>query len=135
MKKNVCILVSAILLLGFVSCKTMARSSENVHDWAGIYTGVIPAADVEGINVKINLKADKTYIVEYHYIGKSDADFIHNGKFTLNTAGDTVILDKERKDDFPNLYKLGKNTLTQLDLEGNIITGELANNYILKKQQ
>jgi uncharacterized lipoprotein NlpE involved in copper resistance len=128
MKKSFFAIVSSLLLLSFISCET-------TPDWVGIYAGVIPAADAEGINVKITLKTDETYTVEYQYIGKGDDVFTNTGKFNWNSEKNTVILVTERENDFPKYYKLGKNTLTQLDMTGNIITGEFANNYILKKQQ
>jgi uncharacterized lipoprotein NlpE involved in copper resistance len=36
--------------------------------------------------------------------------------------------------DSPNRYLVGENTLTQLDMEGNKITGNMADQYVLKKQ-
>jgi uncharacterized lipoprotein NlpE involved in copper resistance len=135
MKKSFFVIVISLLLLNFISCGTMSRNSGKASDWAGIYTGVIPAASAEGINVRITLNADETYTMEYRYIGKGDDVFTNTGTFNWNSERNTVILDTEREGDFPKYYKLGKNTLTQLDMEGNIITGELAKNYILKKQQ
>ena len=132
MKKNLFTAVAVLLLMSLISCKTTNNKQENSSDWAGIYTGIIPSAGGEGINVRITLSADETYTIEYRYIGKSDAVFTDKGKFSRNSEGDVVIFEKE---DFPRYYKLGENTLTHLDLEGNIITGELADNYILKKQR
>jgi uncharacterized lipoprotein NlpE involved in copper resistance len=127
MKKSFFAIIASLLLLNFISC-------ENSSNWAGTYAGVIPAADAEGINVKITLNADKTYSVEYQYIGKGDEVFTNTGTFNLNSEKNTITLNKEKEDDFSKYYKLGENTLTQLDLAGNIITGELADNYVLKKQ-
>ena len=42
------------------------------------------------------------------------------------------IITLNIKDISPH-YKVGENTLTQLDLDGNEISGELAENYILRK--
>ena len=53
------------------------------------------------------------------------------GKYTWNAAGNTIILDGVK--DAPNQYFVGENTLTQLDMEGNKITGDMADLYILKK--
>jgi uncharacterized lipoprotein NlpE involved in copper resistance len=134
MKKSFFFLFTFLLLLSFISCGTTGRDSGKSSDWAGIYTGVTPAADAEGINVKVTLNADETYTVEYQYIGKSNDIFTNTGTFSWNPEKNTVILDTEKEGDFPKYYKLGKNTLTQLDMAGNIITGEFASNYILKKQ-
>ncbi|MDR1858094.1 MAG: copper resistance protein NlpE [Treponema sp.] len=135
MKKNLCIAVAAFLLLGFFSCGTTSHNARNSLDWAGVYTGVIPSAGGEGIDVKITLTTDETYTIAYQYIGKSDDVYTSTGTFSWKPDGNTIILDSEQEDGFPPYYKLGENTLTHLDLEGNIITGELADDYILKKQQ
>ena len=138
MKKRF-ILVATFLLLSFLSCEKTSQNatshnSRNSLDWAGIYTGVIPSAGGEGINVRITLTTDETYTVEYQYIGKSDDVYTSIGTFSWKPDGNTIILASEQEDGFPPYYKLGENTLTHLDLEGNIITGELADNYVLTKQ-
>jgi uncharacterized lipoprotein NlpE involved in copper resistance len=135
LKKNLFAAVAALMLLNALSCGTTKHSPENTSAWAGTYTGVIPSAGGEGINARITLNTDKTYTVEYQYIGKSDEVFTRTGTFNWNPEGDTVIMDSEKEGDFPSYYKLGENTLTQLDLTGNLITGEFANDYVLKKQQ
>jgi uncharacterized lipoprotein NlpE involved in copper resistance len=135
MKKNLFAAVAVFLFFNFLSCVTTSHNSRNSSDWAGIYTGVIPSAGGMGINVRITLNTDETYKVEYQYIDKSDDIFTSTGKFTWKPDGNTIILDSEGEGGFPPYYKLGENTLTHLDLEGNIITGDLADHYILKKQQ
>jgi len=135
MKKNLLGVVAAFLLLNLLSCaSTSSHNSRNSLDWAGIYNGVIPSAGGEGIDVTITLNADETYTIEYQYVGKGDEIFTQSGSISWKPDGNTVILASEGEGGFPPYYKLGENTLTHLDLEGNIITGELANDYILKKQ-
>jgi len=135
MKKSLFAVLATLLLLNFISCEKTRHNSKNSLDWAGIYTGVIPSAGGMGINVKVTLDTDETYTVEYQYIGESDEIFSSTGTFSWNSEGDTIILDSEGEDGFPPYYKLGENTLTHLDLEGNIITGDLADDYVLKKQE
>ena len=135
MKKNLFAVVATLLLMNVLSCGTTSQNVENSLDWAGIYTGVIPSADGEGINVSITLNTDETYTIEYQYIGQSDEIFTRTGTFNWNPEGDTIILDSEGESDFPPYYRLEENTLIHLDMEGNIITGELADNYVLKRQQ
>jgi len=134
MKKDFFVVIVTLLLLNLLSCGTTSHNSRNSSDWAGIYTGVIPSANGEGINVKFTLNTDETYTVEYQYIGKSDEIFTRSGTFTWNSEGDTIFLASESEDDFPPYYKVGENTLTHLDLAGNIVTGNLADMYILHKQ-
>jgi uncharacterized lipoprotein NlpE involved in copper resistance len=127
MKKNLLGVVAALLVLNLFSCATQDH-------WAGVYTGIIPSASGEGINVRITLNADETYTVEYQYIGKSDEIFASTGKFTWNPEKDTIIMNSEREGEPPSYYKIGQKVLIHLDIEGNIITGQLANDYILMKQ-
>jgi len=139
MKKHLGIVVATFLLLSFLSCaktsqNATSQNAKNSLDWAGIYTGVIPSASGMGINVKFTLNTDETYTVEYQYVGKSDDIFTSTGTFTWKPDGDTIILDSKGEVDFPSYYKLGENTLTHLDLDGNAITGELADDYVLKKE-
>ena len=133
MKKHL-IAVVTILLLSFLSCGTTSHNARNSLDWAGVYTGVIPSAGGEGINVRITLNAGQTYTAEYQYIGKGDDIYIITGAFSWKPDGNTIILDSEGEDGFPPYYKLGENTLTHLDMDGNVITGDLADDYVLKKQ-
>jgi uncharacterized lipoprotein NlpE involved in copper resistance len=127
MKKNLLGVAAAVLLLSVLSCATK-------NHWAGVYTGVIPSAGGEGIDVKVTLNANETYKVESRYIGKSDEVFTNAGKFDWNAEKNIVILPSEREDLPPTYYKLGEKALIHLDIEGNIITGQLAHDYILKKQ-
>ena len=43
------------------------HTAENALDWGGVYEGVFPCADCEGINTRLTLKYDRTYILEESY--------------------------------------------------------------------
>jgi uncharacterized lipoprotein NlpE involved in copper resistance len=102
-------------------------------DWAGVYTGILPCADCEGIKVQLILNADETYEKSYIYIGKSDTPFVFSGTFMWDDAGGKITLSCENFD-FPIRYKVGEGKLFQLDIDGNSITGELAERYVLMKE-
>ncbi|MDR0564392.1 MAG: copper resistance protein NlpE [Azoarcus sp.] len=108
-----------------------AHNSRNSLDWAGVYAGTIPAASGLGIDVTITLRNDSTYTVQYHYIDKQDGDFATDGVFQWDEEGGAITLDAK---DIPPHYQVGENQLIQLDMEGNPITGELAEHYVLKKK-
>lgn len=136
--------IVAVLMAGFVSCKQKskptrpdsvaideAHSSRNSLEWQGSYEGIIPCADCEGISVRIVLNLDETYQANYLYLGKNDnTPETFSGKFSWNDLGSAITLDRK---EFASRYKVGENKLIQLDLEGNPITGELADMYILNK--
>jgi len=144
MKKNILsATMIAVVLIGLVACGQKSKSDEqdsnviDIHnsmnslDWNGTYAGIIPCADCEGISVSITLNPDETYMVSYMYLGKDDSFPISfSGKFSWNEAGNTIKLDIK---DFPPYYFVGENRLIQLDMDGNEIVGELADNYILEK--
>jgi len=98
--------------------------------FAGIYKGTIPAASSPGINVKLTLNTDYTFELVSEYIDR-EGIFINTGRFKLD--GDFITLNPRNGNSSPN-YKLGDNQVYHLDIEGNIITGNLADLYILKKE-
>lgn len=105
------------------------HSALNSLDYKGIYSGVLPTASGSGMDVKIEL-ADSTYNKEVLYVGKSDKAIVTKGTYSWNKEGNTITLVGEDK---PNQYFVGENTLTQLDIEGNKIKGEIEEEYILRK--
>ena len=141
MKKIFYPLVIAALTFGLCSCGVSDQpqsvvveaehNSQNSLDWAGVYTGLIPSASGSGINVTITLRNDSTYEVQYQYVDRPDGDSSVTGTFKWNDEGDTITLDDT---DLPPYYKIGENRLIQMDMEGNLITGALADDYVLKKQ-
>ncbi len=109
-----------------------AHNSQNSLDWQGTYKGVTPCADCEGIETEIVLNADLTFTLKTKYLGKVDGKvFQETGSFVWDKTGGIISLEglKGR----PSQYKVGENRLIQLDMEGNVITGDLAEKYVLTK--
>jgi copper homeostasis protein (lipoprotein) len=109
------------------------HNSRNSLDWYGTYHGVLPCADCEGIHTMILLNKDLSYNLKTKYADKSDSVFESSGSFTWNDQGNTITLSEAKKSGQPANYFVGENTLTQLDMSGNKITGDLASKYVLKK--
>ncbi|MBG43006.1 MAG: hypothetical protein CL530_03465 [Aequorivita sp.] len=109
-----------------------SHNSENSLDWAGIYEGTTPCADCEGIKTVLELRDDKTYALSQTYLGKPEAEneFTKTGDFVWDETGSKVLLKSEND---TLQYKVGENQLWMLDKSGNVITGDLADLYILKK--
>jgi len=120
------LLMAAIAISVLGSCL-----SKKSPDWVGVYTGTIPAADAEGINVRMKLNKDNTYELTYEYIGKSVNPVTNTGSFTWNDTRDTINLGIAET---PSYYKIGENKLIQLDMAGKPITGSFADMYVLTKQ-
>ena len=141
------VIVVCILFLGFGmnACQSnsktqksntkdvVADNSKNSLDWDGTYVGTVPCANCGGIITQITLKKDNTYSLQVEYAGKENSMQKFEGTFQWNDAGSTVILNGLKEKSMPSSYFVGENKLTQLDMDGNVITGDLASSYVLTK--
>jgi uncharacterized lipoprotein NlpE involved in copper resistance len=136
-RKNIIyVFMAALVVSVLVSCLSNqpvdnARNSGNSLDWEGVYTGTIPSASGPGINVRLKLNTDQSFELSYDYIDRSDSPVNWTGSFKWNENGSVIILDIVNA---PPYYKPAENGLIQLDMSGEIITGTLADNYVLKKE-
>jgi uncharacterized lipoprotein NlpE involved in copper resistance len=111
---------------------SVSDNSQNSLDWAGSYKGITPCADCEGIETELILNSDLTYVIRTKYLGKGDGKpIVESGKFVWDKLGRTIAL-QDRKGS-PSQYLVGENRLIQLDMDGKVITGALAEKYILLK--
>jgi uncharacterized lipoprotein NlpE involved in copper resistance len=109
-----------------------SHNSRNSLDVEGSYKGTIPCADCDGIETEIILNKGAVFIIKTKYLGKSDKTiFVEKGIYSWNEAGSIITLNGLKGK--PTQYKVGENILFQLDMEGNIIDGALADKYVLKK--
>ena len=141
--KKLLILSTAVSSILLYSCnnktaKGKSRVTDNAHnsanslDWPGTYKGTLPCVDCQGILTELTLNNDNRYVLSTKYLGKDSVAKVENGNFSWTKEGNTIILaDVKNK---PGHYLIGENRVTQLDMEGNKITGSLADNYILTKQ-
>src|SRR5690606_28528665 len=105
-----------------------AHNSRNALDWTGTYSGTLPCADCPGIRYSITLRENDTYEVQTQYLERSDSVFTESGKFSWNAQGSQITLaDRGEK------FQVAENRLIHLDQEGNVITGDLADMYVLTK--
>lgn len=105
------------------------HTSEISLDYAGMYEGTLPAADGPGIKTQLSLNKDKTFKLISEYIGKKNAVFTDSGSYMIQK--DIVTLDM--KEDRPVYYKLEEGRVVRLDGEKRVVTGPLAEHYILKQ--
>ncbi|MCL2289902.1 MAG: copper resistance protein NlpE [Bacteroidetes bacterium] len=140
MKTNALSFLVIAICLSLFSCNsgekknhlvlTMADNSRVSVDWEGTYSGTIPCADCEGIFIVITLNNNATYEMTMNYLGK-DFEVTSEGNFSWNEQGSIITLDIEGEG--MKMFKVGENRIFMLDIHGNEITGELADNYILEK--
>lgn len=101
-------------------------------DYDGIYKGVLPCADCEGIETIITLDREGNFIKSWVYQGKDDyTQYTYEGNYTWDDSGSIITLHGVEE---PNKYFVGENILFHLDSDGNRITGSLMDLYQLHKQ-
>jgi len=130
-KRFILLLIAAIAIIGLGKCLSNRGAAKTSLDWAGVYTGTIPAADGEGINVRMKINKDNSYELTYDYIGKPANSFTFTGSFSWDNTGNIIHIEIA---DAPSYYKVAENKLIQLDMAGKPITGNLADMYVLTKQ-
>lgn len=146
MKNKVMILAAAITLVACggnqqkkaVSEKVKAdavkvdmHDAESSLDYQGTYTGVFPAADCPGIDMRLTLKKDGTYSLHMKYLDR-DSEFDEKGAFTVK---ENLLTLTPSEGGQPQYYKVEENRLRRLDADKQPVTGPLAENYVLKKTE
>lgn len=138
MKSTKLFYLTFVCLLTVVGCacsKTTknAHNSSNSLDWAGIYTSVVPCADCEGIQTTVVLNQNMTYQLTTNYLGRNEAPSFEEGSFKWDKTGGSVVLSVKDKKATPSMYKVGENTLVQLDMKGNRMEADVELRYTLVK--
>lgn len=146
------ILAGLVLGVTFVSCKKstetipeiseeilaiekgevqdMQHSSKNSLDWFGTYDGLLPCADCEAIKTTITLTFEGKFVYTAEYLNKG---FIveNSGEIIWSESGNKITL--KDGESFNMQLKVVENALIQLDEDGNLIEGVLAEHYKLHK--
>ncbi|MCH8568899.1 MAG: copper resistance protein NlpE [Balneolales bacterium] len=150
--KHFCIPISILLFM--VSCGT-ERSDETTAeseapdyhayvdsdhnartslDYRGTYQGITPCADCEGIDTELVIGENETFRLSARYLGKDDVENVYTteGSYVWDESGNVIILlGLENR---PAHYFISENYVVQLDMEGRRITGDLADQYVLRMQ-
>ncbi len=141
------LLLGSIFIIGTlaVSNTAYAESTDpaSVHEshheqtnseWPGVYNGFLPCEDCTDIKTSLALNSNNTYLLIRQYVGKSEREIVEKGKFTTGINNTTLVLTPRNNLEATNHYYLvGDNSLTQLDNNGNAITGKKADKYVLRK--
>jgi uncharacterized lipoprotein NlpE involved in copper resistance len=122
---------SSVIAPKFSDSVGAESTASTALDYDGMYKGVTPCADCEGIEISISIGADKKYTKTTKYLGKKESKEIKL-EGSWNWVNGNVI-QLEGVTDGPNQYFVSENALIQLDMEGKKITGALAEKYILSK--
>lgn len=107
------------------------HQSQNSLDWTGIYEGVLPCADCEGIRTVLFLKESGNYQKTSYYLGKSASGFVEEGIFKWLPDGNRIQLtDNENTHTY---FKVEENQLRLLDQKGNPIESDSKMLLLTKK--
>jgi uncharacterized lipoprotein NlpE involved in copper resistance len=108
------------------------HNSMNSFHWNGTYKGTLPCADCEGVETILTFNPDQTYILVKNYLGRNDAlEEEKRGAFSWNEARSIITLSNITSG--PNQYKVVENRIWHLDMNGEVISGDLADHYVLTK--
>lgn len=99
-------------------------------NWEGVYEGVLPCASCPGIETELTLSADNTYTLKTFYQENPDSENIEQGKFEWVADSDIIQLDNADETQF----KIENQQIRQLNPDGEMIEGNLAEFYVLKKK-
>ena len=116
-------LTMAIFAVSLAGCSSDSKV-------AGLYEGVIPAADCPGIKIELMLRDNGRYTMNSEYLER-DISFSESGGYSV--SGDTVSLSTTDGDAFRYRFLKSGGNLRMLDAGGHTIDGFLKDNYTLTR--
>lgn len=121
------------LLAVLAACSTQSEKKAieplSIQKAMGVYTGVTPCADCEGIYTRIEFIDSATFIKSSKYLGKSSRAFLDMGQWSIKN--DSVLTTMAHGNQQQYLFE--DNSLIILNQDGKRIKGALANYYRLNK--
>lgn len=98
----------------------------------GTYHGVLPAADCPGIEVSLVLSTESSTLSEL-YLERDTEPKVIPGAASFDAEGHLVFTPNDSSEP-ASLYAVEGNTLRRLGVDGQPVTGELADKYVLTRQ-
>lgn len=146
MKKLKKISLAVILLATLAACNNKTNKKQDSEqttvaetpkentttDWLGVYKGTLPCASCEEIQTTLILESDSSYELRSTYVTGELETFVEQGSYTWDEKTSEITL-KGKDGELSPKYKVENGKLIQLNADGKINTGELADKYILKK--
>jgi heat shock protein HslJ/uncharacterized membrane protein/uncharacterized lipoprotein NlpE involved in copper resistance len=130
--KKIILLISIVFVM-IVGCSSAPETVQDTKQLTflsnGIWLGVLPCADCEGIDYQLNLKNDFTFIQKFVYKGKSDDFVIDEGTWSFDS--DSVI--ELESYDYGKSFLISGKELIMLDQYGDRIESEFEEKYHLHK--
>ena len=127
------LILSTIIFLIIIGCSSAPEFVPDPKSVTfltnGIWLGMLPCADCEGIDYQINLKNDYTFKQKSVYKGKSEEIFIDEGRWGF--VSDSVIAVSGNED--YKMFLIQQDHLVMLDQDGNKIESSFEERYHLSK--
>lgn len=98
----------------------------------GTYKGTLPAADCPGIEVSLVLSTESSTLSEL-YLERDTEPKVFPGVASFDAEGRLVFTPNDSNEP-ASLYAVEGNTLRRLGADGQPVTGELADKYVLTRQ-
>lgn len=102
-------------------------SSRTAIDWHGVYRGILPCTECDGVETTLTLRPDHSYTLTRQMLGAEAETEEVSGSFLWAADGGGIMLNNVGQ--APGRYKIGENRIWQLDDEGK----ELSEKYALEK--
>ena len=97
----------------------------------GTYKGTFPCADCGGKDMDLTINEDGTYCLKYQYQDKDERLVEENGTYSL--LDDTLVVTVTPSSGEKTYYKYVHGNLVLSDSLGTVNEGELAELYVLKR--
>ncbi|QES88979.1 copper resistance protein NlpE [Rhizosphaericola mali] len=136
----------SLVLLFLIACKnhpaenasvekkdTLINTEFNSKEINGLYEATLPCADCGGIQSKLVLNKDFTYLLEQNYLGVKDTTqhiFYDLGNWEIN---DSTLTLMPNTPDTLRFFVKNTDTLKMLNHDGSVNTDSLASKYIFTK--
>ncbi len=124
--------VLALLVLA-PACRTKSlalQQPSNPMDQKS-YVGMMPCADCLGIATTLHLDEKGGYRHEQRYLGKSSESFVTTGSYVIDNGRLRLSPKPAAQSSSPDQFMLEGGSLRQLDMQGQVIAGGLADRYLL----
>jgi len=117
-----------------VSCKAPEKKlGLNSSEAEGLYQGVLPCADCEGIETSLEILKGNAYLLKQKYLGSSDSVYESSGEYVSIKPGKEIQLRPNSGSEVNYRFSLGENSALMLDQQGREVKGALAPLYRLEK--
>ncbi len=102
-------------------------------DFHGVFYGFLPCNDCNGIKTTLSLKQKNNYLLVTQPARESSREYYEKGKYSWNDESQTVVLTPRNQSNTRQYYIENEGTLIQLNSDGTRITGDQADDYILRR--